>query len=165
MAFQTSIIFEFKPESDLSSWNIVNDDVMGGRSTSSFNLNSDAYGEFKGKVSLANNGGFSSVRHFIGKTNITAYSTFVIRLKGDGKEYQFRAKTNTRDYYSYITYISTTGDWQTVEIPFNSLYPNFRGRKLDMANYPGEFVEEIGFLIGNNKAEEFILLIDKIELK
>ena len=105
------------------------------------------------------------MRYRAGKTDLTNYSSFVIRLKGDGKDYQFRAKTSSSDYYSYINYFSTNGKWQSIEIPFNSLYPSFRGRKLDSGNFPGEILEEIGFLIGNNKAEDFMLLIDKIELK
>lgn len=165
MVFQTNIIFDFNKNSEISSWNIVNDVVMGGRSKSTFGLNDEGKGEFKGLVSLANNGGFSSVRYKVNKTDISACSTFVLRIKGDGKNYQFRSKTESGDYYSYISNISTTGKWQTVEIPFNSLKPEFRGRKLNMDNFPGKKLEEIGFLIGNNTAEEFTLLIDWIKLK
>ena len=56
-------------------------------------------------------------------------------------------------------------DWQTIEIPFSSMYPAFRGRRLNTKNYPGEQMEMIAFLIGNKKAESFNLEIDKIELK
>jgi len=162
---QSTTIFDFSKESNLSAWNIVNDDVMGGRSESSFGLDKEGNGEFRGSVSLANNGGFSSVRHRVGKTEISSYSAFILRIKGDGKEYQFRAKTSSADYYSYITYIGTNGEWQEVEIAFDSLYPNFRGRRLNMDNYPGEYLDEIGFLIGNNKEEDFSLLIDWIKIK
>mgnify|MGYP005838246821 CR=1 FL=1 len=162
---QTGIIFEFNKDCDISSWLIVNDVVMGGKSSSDFSLGQEGYGEFTGKVSLANNGGFSSLRYRMEGMDIGSYSSFVIRLKGDGKNYQFRAKTSARDYYSYITYINTTGEWQTVEIPFDLLYPNYRGRKLNMDNFPGSYLEEIGFLIGNKKAEEFTLLIKSISLK
>ena len=34
------------------------------------------------------------------------------------------------------------------------MYPSFRGRKLDKPNFPKEYIEEIGFLIGNKKNEE-----------
>ena len=43
-------------------WNAVNDDVMGGRSSSSMRLTSDGSAVFEGEVSLDNNGGFASVR-------------------------------------------------------------------------------------------------------
>jgi len=88
-----------------------------------------------------------------------------IRLKGDGKSYQFRIKTNNSDYYSYVAPFKTSGDWETIEIPFNSMYPAFRGRKLNAENYPGKQMEMIAFLIGNKKAESFQLEIESIELK
>ena len=60
---------------------------------------------------------------------------------------------------------STTGEWQKIEIPFQSLYPSFRGKKLDIPNFSEDFIEEIAFLIGNKRAEHFKLIIDKIEFK
>ena len=46
----------------LKNWNIVNDDVMGGISSSSLSLNQDNNLLFNGNLSLANNGGFASTR-------------------------------------------------------------------------------------------------------
>jgi len=161
----TTILFDFDLNCDISRWMIVDDNVMGGISSGKFSLSPEGSGIFEGTVSLENNGGFSSVRYRFDKTNIEAHSKFVIRIKGDGKRYQFRVKTNTSDYYSYVTYISTSQAWQTVEIPFNELYPNYRGRKLDQDNFSSGTIEEIGFLFGNKKAEDFKLEIDKIEVR
>lgn len=158
-------IFDFNKGSDLSGWNIVNDVVMGGRSSGTFELNHEGNGLFTGSVSLENNGGFSSVRYRFSSNYIDDYKKFVIRLKGDNKTFQFRVKTNSNDYYSYIFYIATSDEWQTIEIPFNEMYPSFRGMKLNQPNYPGESIGEIGFLFGNKKAEDFRLEIDKIEMK
>ena len=137
---------------------------MGGRSKGKLYLNSEGHGVFEGSVSLENNGGFSSVRYRFKSGQLTGYSKAIIQLKGDGKEYQFRVKSNQDDYYSYITYFTTTGDWQTIEIPLFEMYPSFRGRKLDLPNYSGESLGEIAFLIGNKKPEYFKLKIDKIDL-
>ena len=60
---QEEIMLEDFSENDLLSWNIVDDTVMGGRSRGSFKINNNL-GEFKGYLSLANNGGFSSVRAY-----------------------------------------------------------------------------------------------------
>ena len=159
------VIFDFNKNSDLSNWNIVDDTVMGGRSSGRFDLSSEGKGIFYGSVSLENNGGFSSVRHRFKRINSGEYNKFIIRLKGDGKKYQFRIKSNADDYYSYIKYFSTSHDWQIIEIAFNELYPTFRGRELDQPNFSGESLEEIGFLFGNKIAEDFRLEIDKIEIK
>jgi len=70
-----------------------------------------------------------------------------------------------RDSHAYIASFNTTGKWQTIEIPFETMYPAYRGRTLNMVNYPGEEMEMIAFLIGNKKAESFKLEIDSIVLK
>ena len=57
-------IFDFSKESDLRNWRIVDDVVMGGKSDGNFYINKDGHATFSGTVSLENNGGFSSVRHW-----------------------------------------------------------------------------------------------------
>ena len=42
------------------------------------------------------------------------------------------------------------------------MVPSFRGRSLNMANFPGDHMEELGFLIGNKKEEDFKMAIDNI---
>jgi hypothetical protein len=89
----------------------------------------------------------------------------LIRVKGDGKRYQIRIKENINDYFSYVANIKTKNDWQTIEVDLKSMYPVFRGRMLNQPNFSGKYLQEIGFLIGNKRAEKFNLIIDKIELK
>jgi hypothetical protein len=45
------------------------------------------------------------------------------------------------------------------------MYPSFRGRRLNQPNFTGDVIEEITFLIGNKKNENFILLLGTIVLK
>ena len=138
---------------------------MGGVSQSSLNRVDAETVRFSGQLSLENNGGFSSVRYRFEKILINKSTKISIRIKGDGKKYQFRIKSNSGDYYSYISPFSTTGEWQEIEIPLKDMYPSFRGRKLDRPNFSNDAIEEITFLIGNKNKEKFQLLIDKIELK
>lgn len=159
------IIFEFNTESDIRNWQIVDDEVMGGRSNGRFYLHKDGYGVFEGMVSLENNGGFSSVRYRFDTKNIKKYNKIILRLKGDGKAYQFRLKTDIYDSFSYIYPIQTSGKPESIEIPLSDMYPSFRGRKLDLPNYNGERLEEIAFLIGNKKEEQFRLEIMSITLE
>lgn len=162
---QQQIIFDFQKDADIRRWNIVDDGVMGGLSAGRFLINEVGHGLFTGSVSLENNGGFSSLRYFFNPMETGNNSKFLIRLKGDGKNYQFRVKSQTNQYYSYICDFKTTGDWQTIEIPFTILYPSFRGQTLNQPNFPGKKLEEIGFLIGNKKAESFMLEIDRIVIE
>ena len=162
---QTTTIFDFNKTIKTDDWNIVDDVVMGGKSAGTFYLNKEGNGVFEGRVSLENNGGFSSLRYGFKSISTKQYTKIVLKVKGDGKSYQFRIKTKSSDYYSYITYFNTTKNWETIELSLSEMYPTFRGRKLDMPNYDKESIEEIAFLIGNKKPEDFKLEIDSIVLK
>jgi len=164
MATLNNIIFDFNSNSDVSKWRVVDDVVMGGRSNGNFKLNKDGFGEYTGKISLENNGGFSSLRYRFEEKQIEGFSKVILKIKGDGKKYQFRIKKDSNDYHSYISSFSTNGDWQTIEINLSGMYPAFRGRVLDMENLSSDSIEEVAFLIGNKKEENFTLLIDKISL-
>jgi len=159
------ILFDFSNTVNLDAWYVVDDGVMGGRSQGSLATNYDGHGVFEGRISVENNGGFSSLRHTFQKKDIKDFANFAIRLKGDGKNYQFRGKSSSRQRFSYITEFKTTGAWQTIRISMSDMYPSFRGYKIDAPNYTGEFVSEIAFLIGNKKAESFKLVIDTIALE
>jgi len=161
----TLIIFDFNKKSDVSNWEVVDDVVMGGCSSGHFKLNSDGYGVFEGTVSLENNGGFSLVRYRFNKLEISKFKKIKLRIKGDGKKYQLRLKSDKYDQQSYVAYFQTTNEWQTVEIALQNLQPFFRGKKLNMHNYPAILVEEIGFLLGNKQSESFKLLLTKIGLE
>lgn len=162
---QSLMLFDFSENSKLSNWRVLDDVVMGGRSNGEFFINKEGNAVFQGFVSLENNGGFSSVRCWLETTNVENFNQVRIRLKGDGKTYQFRVKSNRVDRFSYVYSFETSGLWQIVTIPLNEMIPQFRGRKLRMKNFSGEQMEEMAFLIGNKKAEKFELQIDKIVLE
>jgi NADH dehydrogenase [ubiquinone] 1 alpha subcomplex assembly factor 1 len=164
LAKDNLVLYEFTKESKPEDWVIVDDVVMGGRSSGRFSINVDGHGVFSGNVSLENNGGFSSVRHQFPKVSISKYTKFKIRLKGDGKSYQFRIKDSRNAYYSYITTFQTSGNWETLTLEINDLYPSFRGQKLNMPTYAGDSLEEIAFLIGNKRNESFGLILAEISL-
>jgi NADH dehydrogenase [ubiquinone] 1 alpha subcomplex assembly factor 1 len=157
------MLYDFSQNSLKSDWQIVDDVVMGGRSEGKFSINEAGNGIFQGKVSLENNGGFSSLRHSL-NAKVGNNTKVRITLKGDGKGYQFRIKSSPYDRHSYISEFQTTGDWQEVVIPLSDMYPAFRGRKLEIPNFNSDQIHELAFLIGNKEAENFRLEISKIEL-
>lgn len=161
----TEIIFDFNTTKDISNWRIVDDVVMGGKSEGNFTLNKDGNGVFSGNVSLENNGGFSSLRYRTSSIKIKNYKNIILKIKGDGKNYQFRVKDDLDNYYSYVFTFKTDNDWQTITIPLSEMYPVFRGRKLQIDNFSSEKIEEIAFLIGNKKEQSFKLEINKIYLQ
>jgi NADH dehydrogenase [ubiquinone] 1 alpha subcomplex assembly factor 1 len=157
------MLYQFDKKSSPSDWKIVDDVVMGGRSSSNFHINESGNGVFEGIVSLENNGGFSSVRHRE-TYQILSQNNIRIHLKGDGSDYQFRVKAKSYDRHSYIADFRTSGEWEIIEIKLSDMYPAFRGRKLSISNFDKDQIEELAFLIGNKKAQEFHLEIKSIEL-
>jgi NADH dehydrogenase [ubiquinone] 1 alpha subcomplex assembly factor 1 len=159
------VLFDFSDNSDLESCEIIDDVVMGGRSNGNFMINKNGNGFFYGTISLKNNGGFSSVRYNLKELDITSFTKIVIRVKGDGKTYQFRIKDNLSKYYSFVKQIKTTGKWEFIQIQLKDLYPVFRGNRVNMGNFSSNTIAQIAFLFGNKKAESFQLEIDKIYLE
>lgn len=159
-------VLNFSDKSDSINWQIVNDMVMGGKSLGQFEINhQEGIGTFFGSVSTANNGGFSQVRFILNQVSVHGFSHLVLYAKGDGKRYQIRIREYLETSHAYIAYFDTTTDWKSIRIPLKEMYPTFRGRKLNISNFNGQTIEELGILIGNKCDESFHLLIDKIGLE
>lgn len=165
IAIQPDPLYQFTTASNTNDWRIVNDVVMGGKSSASLHINAAGKGVFEGYVSLENNGGFSSLRYRLNKEGIKPNTTLVLKIKGDGKKYQFRIKDKLSNYYSYTSSFTSSTEWEIIKIPLAEMYPTFRGRTLNIPNYKEGTIEEIAFLIGNKRAESFKLEIDFIGLE
>lgn len=127
------LIFDFtKPSQEMKdTWGALDDVVMGGVSESNIRLINDS-AIFSGNVSIANSGGFASVRsrNFNPPINLTGYEGIELRVKGDGKRYKFFIRGNTTwDGIGYAYSFDTVYNiWITVRIPFNELVPVFRAK-------------------------------------
>jgi monofunctional biosynthetic peptidoglycan transglycosylase len=121
---------------------------------------------FQGTVSLENNGGFSLIRTSPRFYKLGGYRGIILRLKGDGKKYQFRLRMNDRfDGISYRYQFKTDiNKWIIIRVPFNECVPVFRGRILDNVEpiNPNK-IQQIGFLIADKQAGPFKLEIDWIK--
>ena len=159
-----TMIFDFNKNADISVWKIVDDRVMGGISQGRFSLTDEGYGKFHGLVTTESNGGFSSVDYNFNTLEVGSKDKLKVRLKGDGKIYQLRVKAFSSDRHNYIKEISTSGDWETFEIPLAYMYPSWRGNKLNIPNFDKDQITSITILIANGKRENFEILLDSIEL-
>lgn len=163
---QERLIFDFNNTDEIEYWRIVNDGVMGGLSKSEIILSKNNTAIFKGIVALENNGGFTSIRTIPRSYELEDYHGIRLRVKGDGKTYQFRLRTNERfDGVSYRSQFETKiNTWMIIEIPFRECVPVFRGRILeDVKPILPEEIQQIGFLIANKQAGKFQLEIDWIK--
>jgi NADH dehydrogenase [ubiquinone] 1 alpha subcomplex assembly factor 1 len=158
------IIFDFEKNTNINRWYSTNDDVMGGVSNSLMNLDENGNGVFTGVVSTENNGGFAMVRLPLNINLSDDLKNIVLHVKGDGKKYELRMKSNRSQQYWYIYSFQTTAKLEIIEIPLKDFYPSYRGTKLNLDNFSSNTIKEIAFLIGNKKNEEFKLTINKISI-
>lgn len=146
-----------------ANWSIEDDRVMGGVSRGNTAMTEDGHLRFWGEVSLENNGGFSSVQSNYNTTyDVDDYGNFRLRVKGDGKNYTFRVKRDRSERHSYAYTFPTTGEWETITIPFGKMTPTFRGYQPNLPAYAGAPINQLRILIGNKKPQAFELLVDKI---
>ena len=157
----TIVLFDFNANANLENWSTVNDTVMGGVSSSSLIIDENGHANFSGEVSLENNGGFASIRYVCTDQKLGDATKAVLKIKGDGNEYQLRFKESTSDGHSYIIPFDTSGEWETVELELDEMTASFRGSQLNMDNFHHMFIDELSLFIGNKEAT-FKLLIDKI---
>ena len=158
------IIFNFKKNTNINRWYTTNDDVMGGVSNSRMNLDENGNGVFTGVVSTENNGGFAMVRLPLNINLSDDLMNIVLHVKGDGKKYQLRIKSNRNQQHWYIYSFQTSAKLETIKIPLKDFYPSYRGVKLNLDNFSSNAIKEIAFLIGNKKNEAFTLTIKTIRI-
>jgi monofunctional biosynthetic peptidoglycan transglycosylase len=163
-ALADTAAYEFRPSS-AGDWFVVNDGVMGGLSSSELVDSGEGHSVFRGTLSLENNGGFASVRGLVPAGAMAGYGGVSLRVRGDGRTYQLRLRTDRRfDGVAYRAEFETrAGEWQTVVLPFSEFEATFRGRKprgappLDPAA-----IGQIGLLIGDKVEGPFELSVEWI---
>jgi monofunctional biosynthetic peptidoglycan transglycosylase len=154
-------LFDFQTAAGTDAWQVVNDDVMGGVSTSAFAL-TNGVAVFQGTVSLENNGGFASVRSMPARHDIAGCGTFVIRTRGDGRRYKLVVRTDRGfDRALYQLAFTTKPDvWEEHRLPLKQFVPTFRGRVLSgEPPLDPRRVASVGFLIADKQEGPFRLEI------
>jgi NADH dehydrogenase [ubiquinone] 1 alpha subcomplex assembly factor 1 len=161
-------LFEFGNPFHTRGWHPVDDVVMGGVSRSEFR-HEVSQGVFTGEVSFEKNGGFCSVRsapletYFSG--SLESYSGLVIRVRGDGKRYSLRLRTDENlDGTSFEWPFEARDRWDELRVPWKALTAIFRGQRVWFARglEPAN-VRTLGFII-TGQPGPFRLEIDWIKL-
>jgi NADH dehydrogenase [ubiquinone] 1 alpha subcomplex assembly factor 1 len=162
----TLMLTDFAADSPELGWYVQNDNVMGGRSEGGFETKEQGELIFAGSTNT-NGGGFSSIRTQPFKLDLSNYDGIQLRVKGDGRRYTWQLQTTAlyRGYpVSYWAEFDTLdGEWSTVNIPFLSFYPQFRGFKLDGPELDPSEIKELGLYIYDKKDGAFELRLDSIE--
>lgn len=151
----------FTDSSELENWVIINDTVMGGRSSARLNIE-DEHLIFNGYLSLENNGGFASVRRVYDERTWLPNNPLQIKTVGDGRRYQFRLRTNRQmDGVAYVATFQTTADKaQSFSFEPGDFTPQFRGRFVRGAPALSfDDITQIGFMQAEKSPGEFSLQV------
>ena len=158
-------VFDFSVSAKEPAWRTVNDTVMGGVSNSTVAMTENGTAVFAGNVSLENNGGFASVRSAPKDLDLDGHEGLLIRVKADGHRYKLSARQDARfDGTMYqATFPTKAGSWATIQIPFASMQPTFRGRVLrDRPPLDAARIQSFGILIADKQEGPFRIEIDWI---
>lgn len=161
------ILFKFDTPDAAKAWQAVNDGVMGGRSVGRFRINDDKKMEFFGTLSLENNGGFASVRARRAKLGLEKGDVIVVRVRGDGREYNFNlyAQSNLGGYSYRQSFATKQGEWIEVELPVDKSVATWRGSVFPNEKLDPSKVTGLGFLLGDKKAGPFKLEVEWIKVE
>ena len=160
-------LFDFTTAESARQWSNVNDGVMGGISEGRHRIRGEKL-EFFGNLSLANNGGFASVRSRDGRLNLRGGDNLVIRVRGDGRRYYLNLRVpNNRMAFSYrVSFQTKAGEWQTFRVPLSEFRATSYGRVVRKAPpVDTKSVNSIGFMIADKVAGPFELEVEWIKVE
>ena len=161
-------LFDFTEADAPKQWQTVNDGVMGGVSEGKFKITDTKTMEFFGTLSLANNGGFASVRTKVKKLSLEKDDTLVAKIRGDGRQYMLNLYPNKqRMAYSYRATVQTMKDeWIEVKFPLDKFEATSFGRIVKNAGLvKPEEINSLGFMLGDKKAGPFKMEIEWIKVE
>lgn len=152
-------LFDFSDPAALRAWRNVDDDVMGGVSSSRIERSTRG-ARFHGTVSLENNGGFASVRSTPTPLGLAGTDGLELELAGDGHSYKLSMRLDDAfDGVSYQTnFTPPAGGPSRVRVAFRELVPMWRGRRVpDAPPFDPARATQVGIVIGDKQAGPFEL--------
>jgi imidazolonepropionase-like amidohydrolase len=138
-------VFDFDGRSvPPASVGVYSDSMMGGASRISIasvqkdGRATDRYITARGSVTMKGMMGFAGVQISLGDdkpVDLTAYDGITFDVRGNGEAYMFKLVSNlVKDYNYHAKEFKTTGEWQTIKIPFSALSQNpYWGKKIALS--------------------------------
>ena len=160
-------ICRFDTPEAVAAWYTIDDRVMGGVSASRMALDARGHRVFSGSVSLANNGGFASVRSAVMASGSVGGSVYLLTVRGDGKRYKLSIRTGAE--YDGISYQAAlqppAGKWTMIGLAAANFVPTWRGRVVDhLPPLDPSCAQQVGLVISDRQVGPFKLDLRAIEL-
>ncbi|MEM6999938.1 MAG: CIA30 family protein [Pseudomonadota bacterium] len=142
-------------------WRVVNDTVMGGRSSSQLERGGTGL-LFSGYLNT-NGGGFVSIRSARQDWNLAGFDRVRIKVRGDGRAYQLRLQPGGSRYTYRFEFATVADEWIEVEGLLENFEASWRGRKLNRPPPDPADIVGVGVLLGDGRDGDFQLEIAWME--
>jgi hypothetical protein len=161
-------LYRFDDPRAAIAWEAVDDRVMGGVSRSRVRHDPTGHAVFEGTLSLAQGGGFASVRAPVAMPATAAGTqAWLLDVRGDGRRYKFTVRTSERfDAVSWqASFDVPAGAWQTVRLATDDFVPTFRGRRVEAPPLEPAQVRTLGLMLADRQAGPFALALRRIAIE
>jgi len=163
--FDCKPMARFDTPEENGRWQVVNDNVMGGRSAGGMTFEGGRM-IFEGAINT-DGGGFSSVRLDMTPGAFEGYTLFRIRHKGDGRVYGLTFQTDERRWMRRVSYrgsftSSSGGEWSVAEVRVQDFVPQIFGRRVSADPLDPSEIRQMGLIIADGIDGPFRLEVDEI---
>lgn len=155
------LLFDFENGAE-STWSIVNDGVMGGRSKG-YAAISDGVMRFDGTL-VTRGGGFTSVRARK-RVDLSGFDGLEMRVRGNGRSFQVEVNDGQRYDWRTVSRripFETTDEWRIVRVAFSDVRSTVFGEPVDVPPIDLESIRQIGFYILDGIDGPFWLEVDTV---
>jgi uncharacterized surface protein with fasciclin (FAS1) repeats len=158
-------VASFGSVEEIKVWTSVNDGVMGGVSKGGFKRSEQGTMIFSGELSLANNGGFASVRLREKELGLAGTNGLIVKVKGDGRTYWVDLRSaDQMGASSYRAFLPTTaGEWKETRLPFADFKLQAFGRELPLKPINPASIASVGFTLADKKEGPFTLEVEYVK--
>ena len=148
---------------DDTTWFIVNDGVMGGRSSAEGAVDQTGLA-WTGTIVTAG-GGFSSIRGPV-DGQLDGATSLTMRIRTDGRSYELLADDTLADRGRVTHYAPidvSGGDWDEVSVPLTDMEPRVFGNPVTADPFVPELASQIGVILADGLDGDFSFEIDWID--
>lgn len=163
-----SLLFDFTNAKAADGWRAIDDRVMGGLSQSRLAPTAEESATFEGTISLANNGGFASIRSPEQERDLSGAAGVWLLVRGDDHEYSMnlRGADDLQGIDHRHSFRTRKGEWEEIFLPFDDFVPMYRGvRVLNSPRLKRDRVITVGFMFRSKEPGPFRLEIKRIEVE
>ncbi len=156
------LVADLDDPEELARWQIVNDGVMGGRSSAEATVESSVLA-LAGEI-VTDGGGFSSVRLDLAEP-LGEVTSLLVRLRTDGRAYELTMADaadgrDRRISFQALLPTEGTGDWEEVTVEFDDLEASVFGRRVEVEPFEPTAAIEVGIILADGADGPFLLELD-----